>query len=140
MIEFVTEDIDKFLFDSETIVDWIDKIVTNENKILGEVCFILCSDDYLLNINNEYLKHNYFTDVITFDYSEANILSGDIFISIDRVKDNSTSYNISFNREFFRIIIHGILHLIGYDDKTEEDKLVMTSKEDESLKLYGDFE
>ena len=140
MIEFINEDIQKISIDNTKVADWIEQVVTKDRKILGDVCFIFCSDNYLLNINNEYLKHNYFTDVITFDYSDNIILSGDIFISIDRVKENSNDLSISFNNELLRIIIHGVLHLIGYNDKSDKEKLLMTSMEDESLKLYSDVE
>jgi len=136
VIEFVTEDISHISINEDNITDWIEKIINQENKLLGDVCFIFCSDIYLLKINQEYLQHDYYTDVITFDYSNNNIISGDIFISIDRINDNANTYNISFNNELLRVIIHGILHLIGYNDKTDKEKKIMTSKENESLKQY----
>ena len=140
MIEFIFEDISKFPISNDSISNWVEQVINRENKIAGEVCFILCSDEYLLKINQQYLQHNYYTDVITFDYSESKVVSGDIFISIDRVKDNSQNLKISFNIELIRIIIHGVLHLLGYDDKNKADKIIMTSKEDECLKLYRDVE
>ena len=138
MIEFITEDISAISFNSKSIINWIENIVNQEDKIVGDLCFILCSDKYLLNINQQYLQHDYFTDIITFDYSDKNIISGDIFISVDRVTENSENLNIPFQKEFLRIVIHGILHLLGYDDKSEFDKNLMTSKEDACLKLYSD--
>lgn len=140
MIDFTTEDITYSLDESNKIINWIENVVNTDNKILGDICFIFCSDDYLLNVNQKYLKHNYFTDVITFDYSADSIISGDIFISIDRVKDNSTIYKSSFQQELLRILIHGVLHLLGYDDKLPEDKSLMTSKEDYYLKRYRNVE
>ena len=140
MIEFIFEDISKFPINNQNISNWVEQVVSLNNKIAGEVCFILCSDEYLLKINQQYLEHNYYTDVITFDYSESNVISGDIFISIDRVKENSDNYQSTFNIEILRIIIHGVLHLLGYNDKTDSDKTLMTSKEDECLKLYRDVE
>jgi rRNA maturation RNase YbeY len=137
VIEFITEDISAISIDENSISAWIENIINKEEKTLGNVCFVLCSDKYLLNINQQYLKHNYYTDVITFDYSEQDIISGDIFISIDRIKENAENYNKTFINELLRIIIHGILHLMGYDDKSDTDKKIMTSKEDESLNLYN---
>ena len=140
MIEFIFEDISKFSISNDSISTWVEDIINHEDRIAGEVCFIFCSDEYLLKINQQYLKHYYYTDVITFDYSESKVVSGDIFISIDRVKENSHNLKISFNIELIRIIIHGVLHLLGYDDKNKADKIIMTSKEDECLKLYRDVE
>jgi probable rRNA maturation factor len=105
-------------------------VIENENKIAGEISIIFCSDDYLLNINNKYLKHDYYTDVITFDYTEDNIISGDIFISIDRVVENAQNFNTDINSESLRVMVHGLLHLLGYEDKTKEVKEIMTKKED----------
>jgi rRNA maturation RNase YbeY len=90
---------------------------------------IFCSDEYLLDVNKKYLNHDYYTDIITFDYVEDKIISGDIFISSDRVRENANQFNVSFEMELFRIIIHGILHLLGYKDKTKKDKSLMTEKE-----------
>jgi probable rRNA maturation factor len=106
------------------------ELIKNENKLPGEISIIFCSDDYLLKMNKDYLKHDYYTDVITFDYSEENIVSGDIFISADRVKENAAKYGVEFKNESIRVMVHGILHLIGYKDKTKEDKKQMTEKED----------
>ncbi len=140
MIAFNNVDIDVLLIDEDLISSWINDIVDIEKKLLGDLSFIFCSDIYLLKINKKYLSHDYFTDIITFNYNENQFLSGDIFISVDRVKENSKKYSISFNNELLRIIIHGVLHLLGYDDKIKSDKELMTSKEDEYLKLYSDVE
>lgn len=97
---------------------------------MGDLTFILCSDKYLLKINIEYLQHDYFTDIITFNYVDGKLISGDLFISIERVKENSEEFNTSLYKELYRVIFHGVLHLIGYNDKTVDEKNVMREKED----------
>lgn len=106
----------------------------SEGKETGEINYIFCSDDYLLDINKKYLKHDYYTDIISFQ-SDNDPLSGDIFISIDMVRDNAKNLKIDFRDELFRVISHGLLHFIGYKDKTKEDKKLMTSKENELIGL-----
>ena len=129
-ISFFFEDTPSFRFDRSMVKRWITTSITSENKKAGDINFIFCSDDYLLKINRQYLSHDYFTDIITFDYVEKDIITGDVFISIDRVKENSGIYNVSFQTELHRVIIHGILHLLGYHDKKPDDKILMTQKED----------
>lgn len=108
-----------------------------EKKKLGELSFVFCSDAYLLEINKQYLKHNYYTDIITFDLSVVpGLISGEIYISIDRVKDNAQNFNASFKEELHRVIFHGALHLCGYRDKTEAEEMLMRKMEDRYLKLY----
>ncbi len=126
------ENIKSFSFDKK-IFDKINRMIFEEKKEEGELSFVFCSDDYLLKMNKDYLQHDYFTDVITFDYTENNIISGDIFISIDRIKENAKSFNVTFEEELQRVMIHGILHLIGYNDKTEEEQSEMTEKENKYL-------
>jgi len=113
----------------DKISDWINSVISSESALTGDLNFIFCSDEYLLKMNKEYLSHDYYTDVITFDYTENNIISGDIFMSIDRIKENSEQFSVSFDLEVKRIIVHGVLHLLGYKDKTNPDKLQMTSLE-----------
>jgi rRNA maturation RNase YbeY len=113
-----------------SISKWLKDSLANENKELGEINYIFCEDNYLLKKNQEYLKHNTLTDIITFDYSEGNKLSADIFISVERVKENAVIFAVSFEQELKRVIIHGILHLMGYKDKSEEESKIMRSKED----------
>lgn len=137
MVDFVFEDVSKLDLDFSQITSWYDSIALQENKELGELTLIFCSDDYLLDINREHLNHDYFTDIITFDYSDFPIVSGDLFISIDRVKENAVDFNVSFEHELHRVIIHGFLHLCGYLDKSEEDELIMRSKENQALNLIG---
>jgi rRNA maturation RNase YbeY len=116
--------------------EWIENTIKDEKKTPGVVNLIFCSDDYLLKMNNNYLNHDYFTDVITFDYSLNNKISGDIFISIDRVKENAQRYQNDFLNEILRVIIHGILHLVGYNDKSENEKIIMTEKENIYINKY----
>ena len=110
--------------------NWIKSVITEEGNTMGEISFIFCSDNYLLEVNKEYLNHDYFTDIITFDYVEGKLVSGDIFISTDRVKANASEFKTTFVNEIHRILIHGILHLLGYKDKIKKDKVLMTEKED----------
>ena len=106
---------------------------------LGELSVIFCSDEFLLDMNKEYLNHDYYTDIITFDYVEGNIISGDLFVSLDRVKENAEMYNSRMLRELYRVVFHGTLHLCGYKDKTDEEQKVMRAKEDYYLNEV-DFE
>lgn len=110
-------------------------VAESEIKKLGAISVIFCSDNYILDVNMKYLQHDYFTDIITFDYCEGNVLSGDLFISIDSVRENAEFYGQEFDTELHRVIVHGLLHLIGYDDHTEEDKKVMRAKEDYYLEM-----
>lgn len=136
MIDFEFLDVEIPGFDSEFFVSSITSLVDNEGFIIGATTIIFCSDDYLLDINRSYLNHDYYTDIITFDYSEGIVISGDLFISIDRIIDNSKLFNVSFNQELCRVIYHGFLHLCGYKDKTEEDIKLMRNKESFYLKKF----
>ncbi|MEN9337319.1 MAG: rRNA maturation RNase YbeY [Bacteroidota bacterium] len=115
---------------------WIKEIIISENKQEGDISYIFCDDEYLLDINQKYLNHDYYTDIISFDYSVANELYGDIFISIERVLENSKDFNVSFDNELLRVMAHGILHFSGYKDKTEEESLLMRNKENEKIDLF----
>ncbi|MPQ48515.1 rRNA maturation RNase YbeY [Marinifilum sp. N1E240] len=125
--------------DQKLISDWVNRVVVNNGSEIGEINYYFCSDDYLLQMNREHLNHDYFTDIITFDYTVANIISGDLFISVDTVKDNAEDYKCEYFEELHRVIIHGVLHLLGIDDKTDEDQEIMTQKEDESLVLLSEI-
>ena len=114
---------------------WITKSVLKEQNTIGDINIIFCDDTFLLIKNKKYLNHSSLTDILTFDFSTEKSLSGDIFISTERVKENATKYNVSFNKELNRVIIHGILHLLGYKDKTEKEKKIMRKKEDFYLSL-----
>jgi probable rRNA maturation factor len=137
MLEVVFEDVTVFSLEDSSILDWYTKVSSQEYKELGDITIIFCSDDYLLEVNREHLKHDYYTDIITFDYSDFPTVSGDLFISVDRVKENASDFNVSFEHELHRVIIHGFLHLCGYFDKTNEDEILMRSKENQALSLIG---
>lgn len=134
-ISFFSEDIDFILKDKSKIRAWIGETVKAEGfKRIAELNFIFCSDAYLLNINQQYLNHDTYTDIVTFDNSEEeNVIAGDIFISVERVRENAEKFGVTERDELHRVIIHGVLHLCGYLDKKKEDKELMTSKEDEYL-------
>ncbi|MDG2052651.1 MAG: rRNA maturation RNase YbeY [Flavobacteriaceae bacterium] len=121
------------LQNSEEIASWISAIISNENFEEGEVSYIFCDDEYLHRLNLEFLKHDTLTDIISFDNSLGNQINGDIFISVERVKENANSFNTSFENELHRVIIHGILHYCGYKDKNKKDADLMRSKEDAAL-------
>lgn len=135
MVRYFNEDI-KFSLKAKILNNkWLRIVAESEVKRLGDVNLIFCSDNYILDVNMKYLQHDYFTDIITFDYCEGNVLNGDLFISIDTVRDNAQFYGTEFEDELNRVMVHGVLHLIGYDDHTEEDIKVMRSKEDYYLSL-----
>ncbi len=138
MITFQTEDIAFKLKNKTILKQWINAVIAKKKRIAGEITFIFCSDAYLLTINQQYLNHDTYTDIITFDYSKENNqlpISGDVFISIERIKENALKYSGSFENELSRILIHGILHLLGHTDKTKADKSEMTKQEENCLKL-----
>lgn len=128
-IKFFTEDTKFNLRNKNLIKNWVNSVITSVNKETGNINFIFTSDKYLLKINKEYLSHKYYTDIITFNYCENEIISGDIFISIETVKNNSSRFNVTIIEELHRVIIHGILHLLGFDDQSDEEKAVMREKE-----------
>lgn len=136
-INYFNEDIDFKHSEYAFLKNWLHKVVENEGKTISQINYIFCSDKYLLELNKEHLNHNYFTDVITFDYSEENNISGDIFISIDRIKENAEAYSVSFKNELSRVAVHGVLHLLNYDDKTPQEKKTMRNKEDFYLSLIN---
>jgi len=109
--------------------DWLKKVIKTEKKILGELTFIFCNDAYLHKKNMQFLRHDTLTDIITFDYSDKNIIIGDIFISVERVKENSDIFEVTFLSELDRVMIHGLLHLLGYKDRSKEEKKIMRFKE-----------
>ena len=116
---------------------WIERVVVSEGFAIGEINYIFCDDAYLNHINKEFLKHDSFTDIISFDYSLGKQISGDIYISIERVLDNAEKYNVTFENELRRVMIHGVLHYMGYKDKTTEEKKVMRLKENTSIDLLN---
>jgi probable rRNA maturation factor len=134
-ISFFTEDIDFEKIDEEMTIQWLINVASIEGSTIDFINIIFCSDDYLHQLNIQYLEHDTLTDIITFPYEEGIQISGDVFISIDRIKDNSKALNIDFNEELDRVMVHGLLHLLGYRDKTEEDQKEMRTKEDFYLKM-----
>lgn len=137
MVRYYCEDI-KFIFKNKLANNrWLKMVAGSEIKTLGDISIIFCSDNYILDVNLRYLHHDYFTDVITFDYCEGNRLSGDLFISVDSVRENAVEFGTEFDDELHRVIVHGLLHLIGYDDHIPEDQKLMREKEDYYLGLRG---
>jgi len=129
-INFFTEEIDFKLKNKKNLRNWINETIVAENHILKEINFVFCNDEYLLKINQEYLQHDTYTDIITFDNSEkAEEIAGDIFISVERVAENALTYQITTLQELYRVVVHGTLHLLGYKDKSVKDKKQMTEKE-----------
>ena len=135
MIRYYCEDISFKLKDKALNNKWLKMVAASELRKIGDINIIFCSDNYILDVNMKYLQHDYFTDIITFDYCEKDILSGDLFISIDSVRENALFYGTEFPEELNRVMVHGVLHLIGYDDHTEEDIKTMRSKENYYLEL-----
>jgi len=135
-IQFFTEDISSISIKKIILKKWISNLIKNENCVLGDLNIIFCSDDYILTINNQYLKHDYYTDIITFDYCVDKTINGDLFISIDTVKTNSEKFKTSYNQELHRVIFHGVLHLVGFKDKTPKDEKLMRKKENQYLEMF----
>ena len=135
MIEFhfnsglVLEDVTKYS-------DWVNRVIESEGFVLGDVDYVFCTDDDLLKLNTEYLNHDTLTDIITFDYTDGKVVSGEIYISTERVLENASLYKVSFENELLRVMGHGLLHLMGYGDKSEDEVMVMRQKEEEKIKLF----
>ncbi len=125
--------------DGRLISTWLKSVVKSENKSIGKISVIFVDDNYLLDVNIKYLKHNYFTDIITFNYNQGLNISGDLYISIDTIKSNAEFYDVNFKNELVRVIVHGVLHLLGYNDSNEGEQIVMREKEDFYLnRLFND--
>lgn len=135
MIAFFTQDLDYTLENPEKITLWLGKCAESEGFELSEVNIIFTSDPYLLEMNQKHLNHDFYTDIITFDYSEGKAVSGELFISVDRVRENAQTEGVSIAHELSRVMVHGLLHLMGYKDKSAEDQVVMRGKEDFYLNL-----
>lgn len=137
MIEFDAQN-DFILSDAEAIQRWIAHIITKEHHEVGDISYVFCDDNELHKINLEYLNHDTFTDIISFDYTVDKTVHGEIFISTDRVQENAIQFNVSFQDELLRVMIHGVFHFLGYPDASDEEKMRMRRKEDDALKLYLD--
>jgi len=138
-ISYYSEDIPLPSFKKRILNKWIKQIATNYDKIIGSVTYLFCTDNKILEVNKQYLQHDYFTDIITFDYSEGNKISGDLVISLDTVFTNSDKFKTDYMDELYRVIIHGILHLCGINDKTSEEQTIMTDAENKALALLKDM-
>lgn len=136
-ISYNTEGIKMPSIKKRETTNWIKSVAATYNKTIGSIGYIFCSDEVILEVNNEYLQHDYYTDIITFNYNEGDTISGDIFISLDTVRSNAEQYNSSYEEELHRVIIHGILHLCGINDKTDKEQEEMTKSEDLALKMLG---
>lgn len=135
MIEFHYET-DFHLTNETEFVEWLSRVVVSEGGFVGQLDYIFCGDNYLLELNRKHLEHDTFTDIITFDYSGGEQVAGDVFISVDRVRENAHIFKTDFNMELLRVMAHGVLHLFGYTDKTDADIAQMRSKEEEKIKLF----
>ncbi|MBQ6977199.1 MAG: rRNA maturation RNase YbeY [Paludibacteraceae bacterium] len=136
MVSFIADSIEMPALDERKVTRWIRSVAADYNFAVGNINYIFCSDERELEVNRQFLGHDYYTDVITFDYSTPSTLSGDIFISLDTVRSNAEMVGTSFENELLRILIHGVLHLTGQGDKTPETKAQMTAKEEHALALY----
>jgi rRNA maturation RNase YbeY len=136
MIHFFEEDISRPKLDYDSISIWVQSVVESKGFVLADVSYIFCSDEYLYKLNKEYLNHVYYTDIITFNYNDEKFISGDLFISVDRVLENAKNLEIENNQEFLRVMIHGILHLLGYDDKLNEEQKTMRLEENKYIHLF----
>ena len=135
-ITFVCEGIKKPHCHYKSISNWLKEVIHKYNKSVGTITYIFCNDEYLLDINIKYLGHDFYTDIVTFDYCHNELISGDLFISLERVSENALLFGVSFKEEFLRVIIHGLLHLLGYGDHTDLEKSSMRMLEDQYLLLY----
>ncbi len=133
-VNFFFEGTGVFDIPESIINEQVIKILSDHSKTCGEIVVIFCNDEYLLELNRRYLQHDYYTDIITFNYSEGKHIVGDLFISVERVMENAAGFDVSFLCELARVIFHGVLHLIGYDDNTNDEKAIMRQKEDHYLK------
>lgn len=129
MIEFNSIDVTLPFSCDELFQNWIDFVVTNEGFVLGDIVYVFSSDEYLLGVNQSFLNHDYYTDIITFDYTEGGFVSGDLFVSYERILDHAILYDSTLKEEFLRVCVHGVLHLLGYKDKNDEETSLMRSKE-----------
>lgn len=135
MITYNTEDVKMPVFPKRKTSAWIKRVAALHGKTVGDIAYIFCSDEKILDVNRMYLQHDYYTDIITFDYSEDDMISGDLFISLDTVRTNAEKFAVAYDSELYRVIIHGVLHLCGIDDKAPGARAVMERYENEALQL-----
>ena len=139
MITFQTDDIDMPKLNPQRIIEWVKQVASTYQKRVGNIAYFFCSDKRILEVNREYLQHDYYTDIITFDYCVGNRLSGDLFISLDTVRTNAELFNQSYERELHRVIIHGVLHLCGINDKGPGEREIMEAAENKALALLDEI-
>ncbi len=138
LVNFVFEDIPSIKLEKRKISNYVNRIIENENFKMGNISIVMCSDKFILDINRKFLDHDFYTDIITFNYNEKKVISGDLLISIDRIRENAIKYNEKIDVELYRVIFHGILHLLGYDDKDKESEMIIREKENLYLKTLLD--
>ena len=136
-IRFAVQDINFELQQAEKVKKWISEVVQRRQKWVGNISYLFCDDEYLLGVNRQYLNHDTYTDIITFDYVAADLISGDIMISVDRVVENAEKFEVPFEHELHRVIIHGVLHLLGQGDKSDSEAVEMRRQEEEALTLWN---
>ena len=134
MIQYFFENVEEISL-PENCSEWVGKLILNEEKKVGNINYIFCDDEYLLKVNQDFLNHDYYTDIITFDYVKGKTISGDIFISLTRISENASILSSSFEKELLRVLAHGVLHLCGYKDKSDEEEKEMRAKEDFYINL-----
>jgi len=139
-ILFVSEGVKKPKLKFKDISFWIKQIILNNNLIAGNITYIFCNDEYLLDINKRFLTHDYFTDIITFDYCAGNMISGDMYISVDRVKENCEVFNDSYENEILRVVVHGLLHLLGYKDSSDTERELIREMENKCILMFQNIE
>ena len=135
MIQYFFENVEEITL-PENCSEWVGKLILNEEKKVGNINYIFCDDEYLLKVNQDFLNHDYYTDIITFDYVKGKTISGDIFISLTRISENASILSSSFEKELLRVLAHGVLHLCGYKDKSDEEEKEMRAKEDFYINLF----
>ena len=135
MISYQTDGVKMPAIKRRDVSAWIKKVAAGHGKKVGEIAYIFCNDEKILEVNREYLQHDYYTDIITFDYTEENVISGDLFISLDTVLSNSEQLGVQYEQELYRVIIHGILHLCGINDKGEGEREIMEREENEAIAM-----
>lgn len=136
MIDFQVENVEMPDIDTAKVFRWLEEVAYSHDRRLGEVCYRFCSDEDILRYNREFLGHDYYTDIITFDYTEVPVVAGDIVISLDTVRSNAVEFGVTYDRELLRVIVHGILHLCGINDKGSGEREIMETEEDKALALY----
>ena len=136
-ITFHKEEIEFEMPDEQKLMDWLQSLATTHEKTINQLSYIFCSDDYLLEINRTYLNHDYYTDIITFPYKQGKFIESDVFISIDRIQENAQSYKVPFDQELLRVIAHGLLHLMGFKDKSDDEKEEMRAKENWAIEKFN---